>query len=65
MSTAAPPVVMDGAPQTQELDDLRKQLADLQVSRTGGLMAPRRPPVMSVAWQPWEAIGEAAGMKCV
>lgn len=33
MSTAAPPVLADGAPQTQELDALRQQLADLQVTR--------------------------------
>jgi hypothetical protein len=32
MSTAAPPVLADGAPQTQELDALRQQLADLQVT---------------------------------
>lgn len=32
MSTAAPPVAADGVPQWQELDALRKQLADLQAS---------------------------------
>lgn len=31
MSTTAPPIVGDGAPQSQELEALRKQLADLQV----------------------------------
>ena len=37
MSTAAPPVLADGAPQTQELDALRQQLADLQVTLSEGL----------------------------